>query len=207
MRHFLDWTFLGLLAAAGLQAVDLSKLPNGWNTLAPNAPFTAAVVEPVPAAADDDMTQRLTAAFDEVLAGVVQVLDCFPAYLDPALAPEDFLEWLGGWTGATLDETWPIERRRAFVASAVDLFWIRGTVAGLAAHVAVFTGGEVEIAEPGATAWSHDPGASLPAGGSPDLLVRVRVKDPATVSAAGLDALVATAKPAHVPHRVEIVPA
>ena len=36
---------------------------------------------------DDDMTQRLTAAFDEVLAGVVQVLDCFPAYLDPALAP------------------------------------------------------------------------------------------------------------------------
>ena len=156
---------------------------------------------------DDDMTQRLTAAFDEVLAGVVQVLDCFPAYLDPALAPEDFLEWLGGWTGATLDATWPIERRRAFVASAVDLFRIRGTVAGLAAHVAVFTGCEVEIAEPGATAWSHDPGASLPAGGSPDLLVRVRVKDPVTVSPAGLDALVATAKPAHVPHRVEIVPA
>jgi hypothetical protein len=38
-------------------------------------------------------------------------------------------------------------------------------------------------------------------------LVRVRVKDPVTVSPAGLDALVATAKPAHVPHRVEIVPA
>ena len=156
---------------------------------------------------DDDMTQRLTSAFDEVLAGVVQVLDCFPAYLDPALAPEDFLEWLGAWTGAALDETWPIERRRAFVASAVDLFRIRGTVSGLAAHVAVYSGGEVEIAEPGATAWSHDPGGAIPVGTSTDLFVRVRVKDPKSISAAGLDALVATAKPAHVPHRIEIVKA
>jgi phage tail-like protein len=156
---------------------------------------------------DDDMTQRLTAAFDEVLAGVMQVLDCFPAYLDPALAPEDFLEWLGGWTGAALDETWPIERRRAFVSSAVDLFRIRGTVGGLAAHVAVFSGGDVEIAEPGATAWSHDAGGSIPRGTSPDLFIRVRVADPATVSASGLEALVAAAKPAHVPHRIEIVKA
>ena len=111
---------------------------------------------------DDAFTQRFTAAFDEVLAGAVQVLDCFPAYLDPALAPEDFLEWLGSWVGATPDETWPIERRRAFVASAVELFRIRGTAAGLAAHVAVFTGGEVEIAEPGATAWSREAGAADP---------------------------------------------
>ncbi len=156
---------------------------------------------------DDDMTQRLTAAFDEVLAGIVQVLDCFPAYLDPALAPADFLDWLGGWTGAALDETWPLERRRAFVAAAVDLFRIRGTAAGLAAHVAVFSGGDVEIAEPGATAWSHDAGAAIPSGTSADLFVRVRVKDPTAISAASLDALVATAKPAHVSHRIEIAAA
>ena len=118
-----------------------------------------------------------------------------------------FLEWIGGWTGAALDETWPIERRRAFVSSAVDLFRIRGTVGGLAAHVAVFSGGEVEIAEPGATAWSHEAGGSIPAGTSPDLFVRVRVADPATVSTSGLEALVAAAKPAHVPHRIEIVKA
>ncbi len=35
---------------------------------------------------DDDLAQRLTGAFDEVLAGAIQVLDCLPAYLDPALA-------------------------------------------------------------------------------------------------------------------------
>ena len=154
---------------------------------------------------DDDFTQRLLSAFDEVLAGAVQVLDCFPAYLDPAIAPDDFLAWLGGWVGVALDETWPIERRRALVASAVDLFRLRGTTAGLAAHVAVFTGGDVEIAEPGATAWSRDSGAQIPAGESADLLVRVHVKDPKSVSAPRLDALVAAAKPAHVAHRVEIV--
>jgi phage tail-like protein len=154
---------------------------------------------------DDPFTQRFLGAFDEVLAGVIAVLDCFPAYLDPALAPEDFLAWLGGWVGVPVDETWPIERRRAFVASAVDLFRMRGTAAGLAAHVAVFTGGEVEIIEPGATAWSRAPGAQVPAGESADLLVRVRVRDPAAIPAARLDALVAASKPAHVPHRVEVV--
>ena len=68
-------------------------------------------------------------------------------------------------------------------------------------------GGEVEIAEPGATAWSHDTGGSFPAGTSEDLFIRVRVKDPKAVSAAGLNALVVSAKPAHVPHRIEIVQA
>jgi phage tail-like protein len=156
---------------------------------------------------DDAFTQRFLSAFDEVLAGAIQVLDCFPAYLDPALAPEDFLAWLGSWVGAALDETWPIDRRRAFVASAVDLYKLRGTAAGLAAQVAVFTGGEVEIAEPGATAWSRESGAQVPAGESGDLLVRVHVRNPKSVSPARLDALVKAAKPAHIPHRVEIVAA
>jgi phage tail-like protein len=156
---------------------------------------------------EDEFAQRFTGAFDEVLAGIISVLDCLPAYLDPALAPEDFLEWLGGWVGATPDETWPMERRRAFVASATELFRMRGTAAGLAAHVAIFTGGEVEIAEPGAAGWSHDAGAAVPQGTSSDLFIRVRVKDPRTVSAPRLEALVASSKPAHVPHRIEIVKA
>lgn len=154
---------------------------------------------------DDSFTQRFTSAFDEVLAAAISVLDNFTAYLDPALAPEDFLEWVGSWVGATPDETWPLERRRAFVASAAELFRMRGTAAGLAAHVAVFTGGEVEIAEPGAAGWSREPGAAVPAGSSPDLFIRVLVKDPKAVPAARVEALVAASKPAHVPHRLEIV--
>jgi phage tail-like protein len=172
----------------------------------PGLPSPRPIGESLPGLYRDDVfTQRFTAAFDEVMAGAFQVLDCFPAYLDPALAPEDFLEWIGSWVGATPDETWPLERRRAFVTSASELFRMRGTAAGLAAHVAIFTGGQVEIAEPGAAGWSRDPGAAMPAGTSPDLFIRVLVKDPKAISAARLEALVAAAKPAHVPHRVEVV--
>jgi phage tail-like protein len=169
-------------------------------------PTSHPIVEQLPGLyREDPFTQRFTSAFDDILAGVIQVLDCFPAYLDPGLAPADFLEWVGSWLGAPPDETWPIERRRAFVASASELFRSRGTAAGLAAHVAIFTGGEVEIAEPGAAGWSSDPGAAIPAGSSPDLFIRVRVKHPTSVPLARLEALVAASKPAHLPHRLEVV--
>ena len=36
------------------------------------------------------------------------------------LAPPDFVAWLGTWVGTTLDEDWPIERKRSFVAWAFD---------------------------------------------------------------------------------------
>ncbi len=156
---------------------------------------------------EDAFTQRLLGAFDEVVAPVFASLDALDAYLDPALAPEDFLDWLAGWVGIGLDQTWPAERRRAFVASAVELFRLRGTSTGLAAHVAIFSGGEVEVVESGAAAWSSKAEAALPGQAAPDLLVRVKVADPSGVDTTRLDALVAAAKPAHVPHRVEVVKA
>ena len=43
---------------------------------------------------DDDFTQRFTAALDEVIAPIFLTLDALEAYVDPWLAPEDFLGWL-----------------------------------------------------------------------------------------------------------------
>ena len=106
---------------------------------------------------DDELARGLTAAFDDVLAPVLSTLDNIEAYLDPALTPEDFLDWLGGWVGLLLDETWPIERRRAFVAVAAQLYRNRGTVAGLAMHVRLFSAGEVEVSDSGGSAWSSTP--------------------------------------------------
>ena len=153
---------------------------------------------------DDPLAQRLVGAFDEVAAPVFASLDGFDAWLDPLVAPEDVLDWLAGWVGVALDQTWPIERRRAFVASAVELFRLRGTATGLAAHVAIFTGGEVEVVESGAAGWSAKADSGVPGSATPDLVVRVKVRNPAAVDTARLDALVAAAKPAHVPHRVEV---
>jgi len=154
---------------------------------------------------EDDFAQRFMAALDEIAAPAFMALDNLEAYLDPRLAPEDFLDWLGRWVGVELDETWPADRRRALVAAAVDLHRVRGTAAGIASLVALSTGGEVEIAEPGAAGFSPAPGAAIPAGTSAELFIRVRVPDPAAVSAARLESLVRAAKPAHLPHRVEIV--
>ncbi len=154
---------------------------------------------------EDAFTQRLTQAFDDVVAPVYETLDNLAAYVDPWLAPADYLDWLGGWVGAVIDETWDEGRRRAAIARAAELYRSRGTAMGLAAQVELVTGGTVEIVENGATAWSVDPGGALPGSAAPSLTVRIRVKDPATVDSARLDRLVAAAKPAHVPHTIEVV--
>jgi phage tail-like protein len=155
--------------------------------------------------ADNDFVQRFVSAFDTALAPIFVTLDCLPAYLDPRLAPEDFLDWLAGWVGLELDESWTIERRRELVGRAVELHRWRGTRRGIAAHVALVTGGEVEVTDSGAVAWSLRPQTRLPGSDRPFLHVRVRVPDPSTVNLRRLDALVAAAKPAHLPHTVEVL--
>lgn len=148
---------------------------------------------------------RMTAGLDLVLAPIFSSLDNFEAYLDPQLAPLDFLDWLGTWVGLVADETWPVERRRDFVSQASALYRIRGTPKGLAKHVQIFTGGEVEVLERGGTAYSTEIGAALPGSPGFDMIVRVRVDDPAKVDTARLNALVAAAKPAHLAHKVEVI--
>lgn len=154
---------------------------------------------------EDDFAQRFTSALDEVLAPIFGSLDNFEAYLDPSLAPEDFVDWLGTWMGLVLDETWPLDRRRAFVSQASALYRLRGTPKGLAAHVEIFTGGEVEVIEGGGVSWSAKSGGPLPGSANSSIVVRVRLDSPALVDQSRLNALVADAKPAHLAHRVEVV--
>jgi phage tail-like protein len=154
---------------------------------------------------EDQFVQAWLSGLDEVLAPIFSSIDNFDAYLDPRLAPADFLDWLATWMGLVADETWPVERRRTFVSSAAALYRMRGTARGLAAHVRIFSGGEVEIVEHGASAWSATNGGPLPGSGGFDIVVRVVVADPSTVDAAKLDALVAAAKPAHITHKVEVM--
>lgn len=154
---------------------------------------------------EDGFAARLTEAFDEILAPIALTIDNMPAYFDPALTPDDFLEWLGGWVGVLLDETWPVDRRRALVAQAADLFRRRGTKAGIADHISILTEGTVEITDSGGTAWSEKSGGRLP--GSPGFTIHIRVTLPPSgdIHQAKLDWLVAAAKPAHLHHTVEVV--
>ena len=157
---------------------------------------------------DNDIAQRFTGALDVLLAPVLATLDSSHAYVDPLLAPLDFVDWLAEWVGVELDASWPEDRQRALVARAADLFAWRGTVRGVSEAVAIYTGVVPEVLESGATAWTGTPPPSgaLPGAPAGELVVRVTVPpgEAGSVDPARLDRLVAAAKPAHIAHRVEI---
>ena len=104
-----------------------------------------------------------------------------------------------------LDEAWDEARRRSAIIRAVDLLRRRGTAAGLADEVRLMTGVDVELVENGGTSWSLDPMSPMVGSPVPTLLVRVTPKDASAIDVDRLDAIVRAAKPAHVPHRIEVV--
>lgn len=156
---------------------------------------------------EDPFAMRLTAGLDDVLAPIIATLDCLYGYIDPALAPEDFLEWLADWVGATVDENWPLHRQRATVARAVELYQLRGTLVGLRAQVEVITGAQVDIVESGGVGWSTTPDGPLPGEPGSWLVVRITTAAPDSIRLGVVEAIVAAAKPAHVLHQIEVVQA
>lgn len=154
----------------------------------------------------DDFAQQLCAAFDDVLAPIFAILDCFPAYLDAGTAPEDMLDWLAGWIGLTLDNQGGATRKRASIAIGAAVLPLRGTARSIREAVRTAFNVETEIIESGATSWSTNPD-SAPAGEEvPDLLVVIVTDEPDSIDRRRLDEVIRAAKPAHVPHRIEIVP-
>jgi phage tail-like protein len=172
-------------------------------------PVAQPIVTQLPGIYQDGMFIReFTAGLDEVLAPAVATLDCLHAYVDPSVAPADFVTWLGGWVGVALEEDWPLDRRRRFVAAAADLYARRGTFHALADEVAIYSGGVATVSDPGAVHTSRMPTTSEQrAGRRPaDRTVRVTVDVPTGtgVSWAGLQALIRDAVPAHLPVEIEL---
>lgn len=153
----------------------------------------------------DPVMMAFTRGFDEALAPVPGVLDSLAAYIDPLLAPPDFVTWLATWVGAELDETWPIEGQRQAVSSAIEQFRRRGTETGLRLDLESATGGRIEIEENGGVAVSQLPGADLPGEPNPRVHVRVFVADPERADRAALERLVVASKPAWVAHTIEVL--
>jgi phage tail-like protein len=162
---------------------------------------------------DDPFLQRFTAGFDDLLVPFLATLDSLHGYVDPALAPEDFLDWLAGWVGLDLDPRWPLDVRRALLGRAAEVQDARGTVAGLRAELGLLTGCRVEVCEPGGVATSTESGAALPETAAERAAVVVRVldappelRDPAGEARARLDRAARAAVPAHLPVSVEVLP-
>ncbi|WP_330306023.1 MULTISPECIES: phage tail protein [unclassified Streptomyces] len=156
--------------------------------------------------ADDDFAQRFTAGLDTVLAPVFATLDNLPSYLDPRVAPSDFLAWLASWVGAADDPRWPVELRREAVVRAVELHRWRGTRRGLVEGLRLALGVHAEVSGDGGAAWSSTAGTDLPPEPPAETLVRVWPGREARVDERRVHEVVRAMCPVHTVCRVEILP-
>jgi phage tail-like protein len=169
-------------------------------------PTPKPIADQLPAALQqDEFCVRLVSAFDEVLAPVFTALDCMDTYFDPDLAPPDFVDWLASWVGLDVDETWTVERRRQLIEEAAVLYRIRGTAAGVAAHVALYAGATPEIVDSGGCSWSQSAGSPMPGSAQPHLTVRLVVDDAAGIRRSTVSRIVDASRPAHVPFDLELL--
>jgi Phage tail protein (Tail_P2_I) len=188
---------------------------------------------PVPALFHEDpLFLDLSAALDELLSPMVTAVDCFGAYLDPWLAPGDFLGWLGslvGVRGQPGSDGWPAgggdarapgprdaagepreRQQRALIAGAVRAYRARGTAGGLRAVVAAATcvpAAQIGVAESGAVVWSDTPGAAAAPPFDPVVTITVAVppgRDRALVAACAR-AAAELALPVFSQLRIEVV--
>jgi len=138
---------------------------------------------------EDPLFSLLCESFDDLLAPLVTAVDCFDAYLDPYLAPGDFLPWLAdlvGYQGSVKNGT---EAERGQIASAVRGHGRRGTALGVreaAARAAGVPVEQVELEDPGGTKWSAVPGGAT-AGWPQHGAARVRVAVPESPAQAAED--------------------
>ncbi len=154
---------------------------------------------------DDNHAQGLCAVFDRMLVPVFVVLDSFPAHLDPATAPEDSLNWLAAWIGLVLDGHESPDKKRELIAAGADLLRWRGTVTGVRDAITAAFGVTPEITESGGVSVSSEPTGPPDAVADAGITVVLRVDDPDAIDLQRLDAVVARVKPAHLPHRVDVV--
>lgn len=194
-------------------SVDLdAEAPASRRAAVPGLLSPAPFIDRLPALyTESDFTRRFVAAFDDVLAPVFAVLDCLDAYLDPRLAPADFLAMLGRWTAADTGAWQPdspdsLDERR-LVAEAVASHAARGTIPGLAERLARTFDIDAEISDNGGVSWSATAMGPLP--GTEELYLRVRIRsaDRGALPLLRIRALVENDRPAHVPVRIEVVDA
>jgi phage tail-like protein len=85
--------------------------------------------------------------FEKVFTGIEDRRDEFARQLDPDSAPREVIDWLACLIDLSFDPSWDLARRRALVASAMELYRTRGTVEGLLHYLRIYTGTDARIDE------------------------------------------------------------
>jgi len=158
----------------------------------------------------DENALRLTSGLDGVLAPVWLSIDCYDAYLSPAMTPEDVTEWLATWVGIVAADIWQPEGVARLVEQSFELHRWRGTRKGMADLIEAYTGIRPEVEDNGGVTVSATPGTV--AGGSDRAAMVVRMSRQSLGDDDAereerlerLNALVDATTPAHVLTRVQL---
>jgi phage tail-like protein len=144
---------------------------------------------------------RFLLIFESIMGPLDRTVGNLPYYFDPNLAPADFLPWLGGWVGITMDHRWPEARRRDLIRSAAELYHWRGTRRGLSTFVRLYSGITPEITEPTSAEVASDRSRAF------RFTLTLRVPAGETVDRAMLQQIIDIEKPAFAACTLDIVSA
>lgn len=177
--------------------------------------------------------QRFLALVEGVNTGIEASFETFVRDLHPDAVTDDLVDWLGALIDLTFDPSWPLERRRALLGAAMELYRQRGTPEGLRRYVEIYTGATPVVLEsfldrPGGPPLLGVPGtvlgcnlrlcpceptktpeATLYARHAHRFALVVPFVDPcdAELMGAVVERIVAVNKPVHTEHSVEIAQA
>ncbi|WP_410667680.1 phage tail protein [Amycolatopsis sp. cmx-4-68] len=114
--------------------------------------------------AADDFTERFLSLFDATTAEIDQVIERYPALLDPAGVPDAALPWLAGLLGLSFEAGWDAATRRKLITAAPGLYRRRGTPGALADAIEIVFGVKPVIDElAGDRHWAQVRAAAAPA--------------------------------------------
>lgn len=99
-------------------------------------------------APDPEQLDRLLSLFESFYVDVERTVDDIDRHFDPFAAPDGLLDWLAGWLGLELSESWPNFKKRQAIRDAYEQSAWRGTPRGLRWAARYFTGVDVHIEEP-----------------------------------------------------------
>lgn len=139
---------------------------------------------------DSEFLARFLLIFEHILSPVDRTVANIPEYFDAGITPPEYIQWLASWLGIALDARWPVERQRAVVLAAPELFRWRGTRRGLSQFIELYTGSPPEIDQPTLREIAADRNRAY------RFSVRIRVPRSAALSRQLVESIIELEKPA-----------